>query len=163
MNIVVAVNSDWGIGYNNSQSIIIPEDRRNFQKLTRGGVVIAGRITFEDFGRPLPNRKTIILTRDRMFRASGIIVAHSIDETLAMVGDEDSEKVFVIGGGSVYNQLLPVCAYAYVTKLEAAPQSDTYFPNLDESPDWTLENRGDTQESIGIRYSFNLYRNNVTV
>ena len=157
MNIVVAVNSDWGIGYGNTQSIVIPEDRRHFQKITKGCTVVAGRKTFEDFGRPLPNRKTIIMTRDRSFKVSGAIAAHSIDEVLAIISDEDTEKVFIIGGGSVYKQFLPICTHAYITKIESAPQSDTYFPNLDESPDWHIETQGEPVESKGIRYSFNIY------
>ena len=161
MNIIVAVNSDWGIGYNNTQSIVIPEDRRNFQKKTSGGIVIAGRVTFEDFGRPLPNRKNIILSRDRGFRASGVNVAHSLEEALALIADDDSEKVFIIGGGSVYGLFLPMCSFAYVTKIDAAPLSDTHFPNLDDSPDWSLESCGESLESSGIRYSFDLYKNNL--
>ena len=160
MNLIAAVNSDWGIGYNNAQSIVIPEDRRNFQNLTRNSVVIAGRKTFEGFGRPLPNRKNIVLSRDRGFKAGGIIVAHSIDEVLAITSDENAEKVFVIGGGSVYNQFLSMCTYAYITRISAKPPSDAYFPNLDESPHWALESRGATSESKGIRYSFDIYKNN---
>ena len=160
MNIVAAVNSDWGIGYNNTQAIVIPEDRRNFQKITNGGILIAGRKTFEDFGRPLPDRKNIILTHDRKFKADNVVVAHSIDEALAMIADEDSNRVFVIGGGIIYKLFLPMCSVAYVTKIDAAPPSDTYFPNLDKLPGWVLESSGETNESKDIRYSFHKYKNN---
>ena len=160
MKIIVAVNSDLGIGYNNTQSIVIPEDRRNFHALTKGGIVVAGRKTFEDFGRPLTNRKNIILTHDRKFKAGGVIAAHSVDEVLAIIAEYDSNNVFIIGGGSVYIQFLPMCTLAYVTKIDAAPPSDTYFPSLDELPGWSLETQGETLESKGLRYSFNLYRNN---
>ena len=163
MNIIVAVNSDWGIGYNNTQSVVLPEDRQNFQKITRDGLVIVGRKTFEEFGRPLPNRKNVILTHDWEFRVTGAVVAHSIDEVLATVADEEADKVFVIGGGSVYTQLLPMCSCAYITKIESAPLSDTYFPNLDEMSNWSLESNGDTFESGGVRYSFNLYKNNAVI
>ena len=157
MNIVVAVNSDWGIGYNNTQSVVIPEDRRNFRKITEGGTIIAGKRTFDDFGRPLPNRKNIVLTRDRGFAAGGIDVAHSIEEVLARIAEDKTDKVFIIGGGSIYKTFLPMCSHAYITKIEASPQSDTFFPNLDDSPDWTLETQGETQESGGVRYSFCRY------
>jgi len=159
MNIIVAVNSDWGIGYNNTQSIVIPEDRQNFHKLTNGGIVIAGRKTFEDFGRPLPNRKNIILTHDRKFKVKGIVAAHSIDEALAMVTDDDPDKVFVIGGGIVYKEFLSMCRCAFVTKIETAPPSDTFFPNLDESSDWSLESPGEAHVSGGVQYSFDQYMN----
>ncbi|MDR0490624.1 MAG: dihydrofolate reductase [Oscillospiraceae bacterium] len=157
MNIIVAVNSDWGIGYNNTQSIVISEDRRHFKKITDGGVLIAGRKTFEDLGRPLPDRKTIVITRDRKFNVKGVVVAHSVDEVLAKITDEDSGKVFVIGGGSIYRLFLPLCSNAYVTKIDAAPPSDTFFPNLDNMPEWSLETRGETRESGGVRYSFDRY------
>ena len=163
MNIIVAVNSDWGIGYNNTQTIVIPEDRKNFNNMTHGGTVIAGRKTFEDFGTPLPNRKNIILTHDRKFKVKGVIAAHSIDEVLALVGDDDTEKVFVIGGGSVYKQFLPMCSCAYVTKIEADPPSDTYFPNLDKLPGWSLEKQGETFISRGVKYSFDRYINNAVI
>ena len=157
MNVVVAVNSDWGIGYNNSQSIVISKDRSHFKKLTDGGILITGRKTFEDLGRPLPNRKTIVLTRDKKFNAKGVIAAHSVDEVLLKISDEDTGKVFVIGGASVYNLLLPMCSIAYVTKIEAAPPSDTFFPNLDEMPEWRLEDQGESLTSGNVRYSFNRY------
>ena len=163
MNVIVAVNSDWGIGYKNAQTVVLPKDRRNFRKITSGATVIMGRKTFEELGRPLPKRKNIILTHDRNFKVGGISVANSIDEILAAIGGVDPMKVFVIGGGSVYSQLLPKCSYAYVTKLDAAPQSDTYFPNLDKLPDWSLESQGGIRESGGVRYSFNLYKNNALV
>ena len=162
MNIIVAVNSDWGIGYNNTQSIVIPEDRKNFTRITNSGTVIAGRKTFEDFGVPLPNRKNIILTHDRNFKVRGIIAAHSVDEVLAMVSDDEADKVFVIGGGSVYSQFLPLCSCAFITKIEASPPSDTYFPNLDKMPGWFQESHGETRVSLGIHYSFDFYRNNAT-
>ena len=161
MNAVAAVNSDWGIGYNNTQSIVIPEDRRHFSELTKGGVVIAGRKTFEDIGRPLPNRKNIIMTRDKRFMADGIFVARSLDEVLSMISGEDTNSVYVIGGGIVYRLFLPMCAFAHITKIEAAPASDTFFHNLDESPDWSVVNQGDLCESNGMHYSFAIYENEV--
>jgi len=157
MNSIAAVNSDWGIGYNNAQSIVIPEDRRHFNKITTGGVVIAGRKTFEDIGKPLAHRKNIILTRDKSFKADGVIAAHSVDEALALAADFDTDKVFVIGGGRIYKLFLHMCTYAYITKIEAAPPSDTFFPNLDELNDWVLENCGEPKMSGGIRFSFCRY------
>ena len=160
MNVIVAVNSDWGIGYNNTQTIVLPEDRRHFSKMTSGATVIVGRKTFEELGRPLPKRKNVVLTSDRNFKVIGAVSARSVDEVLTMISDEDADKVFIIGGGTVYEQFLPMCSYAHVTKIETAPPSDTYFPNLDVLPNWSLESRGDSLESEGMRYSFNLYKNN---
>ena len=159
MNVIAAVNIDWGIGFEGAQSIVIPEDRRHFRELTVGGVIIAGRKTFEDLGKPLPNRKNIILTRDRSFLVDGAVTAHSVDEVLAEIADDDPGKVFVIGGGEVYRLLLHRCTVAYITRIEAAPQSDTFFPNLDAAHGWHLEHRGEANESNGVKYSFCLYRN----
>jgi len=167
MNAIVAVNSDWGIGLGGTQTIIIPEDRRYFRELTEGGVVICGRKTFEDFCKPLPNRRNIILTRNRDFRVSeveethpvsDVVVAYSVSEVLAGVADDDPDKVFIIGGESIYRQFLHLCSRAYVTKIEAAPESDAFFPNLDAMPGWSLKQRGETLESAGIRYSFLVYK-----
>ena len=159
MNIIVAVNSDWGIGYNNTQTIVIPEDRRHFRKITTGGTVVVGKKTFEEIGRPLPNRKNIVLTRDEKYRHRGVLVAHCADEVLAMISEEETDKVFIIGGGIIYNLFFPMCKYAYITKIQAAPLSDTYIPNLDASTDWTLVTQSETGESTGIFYTFNLYKN----
>jgi dihydrofolate reductase len=167
MNVIVAVNGDWGIGYNGAQTIIIPEDRRYFRKVTDGGVVIAGRKTFTDIQRPLPNRKNIVLTRDARFKAEGAVVTRSVGEVLSEISGDDPDTVFVIGGGSIYELFLPLCARAYVTKIEATPLSDTFFPNLDALPEWSLESEFKIQNSnyndtvgAGISYSFCLYKNN---
>ena len=185
MNAIAAVNSDWGIGYNGTQPVVIPEDRRRFRMLTSGGIVIVGRKTFENIPGPLPDRKNIVLTRDRSFNSDGVAVAHSVEDVLAEITDADPGKVFVIGGGDLYEQLLPLCAYAYVTKIEILTPSDRYFPDLDSLPDWSLERREpgvwDSESGIGsniergsphcrsscdgngsiIRYSFDLYKNNL--
>ena len=162
MNIIAAVSGDWGIGYNNTQPIVIPEDRRCFKKITSGGTVIVGRKTFEEIGKPLPDRKNIILTRDEQYTPEGIFTAHSVEEVLTLIADEDPEKVFVIGGGCIYNLFLPMCSTAYITKIEATPPSDTLFPNLDESPDWSLMRPGKSREWDGIQYSFNIYKSNIS-
>jgi len=159
MNVIVAVNSDWGIGFGGRQVVVLSEDRKFFKEMTTGGVVIAGRKTFEEFpGGALPNRKNIILTRDKSFIAEDVTVLHSVDEVLAEVSKEDSDKVFVAGGGAIYEQFLTYCSTAYITKLEAAPQSDTYFPNLDELESWSLERKMRAGESEGVKYAVYIYR-----
>jgi len=159
MNAVVAVNSDWGIGHGGKQTIVIPEDRRLFKKLTDGGTLIVGRMTFEDFGGSLPNRKIIILTRDSGYTADYAVIKHSIDGALSEIADTPPEKVFVVGGESIYRQFLPMCLYAYVTKIESAPPSDTFFPNLDELPHWEIVGQEQINEWNDIRFSFVTYKN----
>jgi len=170
MNAIVAANADWGIGLGGSQSIVIPGDRRRFRILTDGGIVISGRKTFESLPAPLHNRRKIVLTRDRTFTARGVVVAHSIDDVFAEIADDDPNRVFVIGGGGIYGLLLPFCSHAYVTRINAAPPSDVFFPDLDSLPDWSLEQREfriwnpapgiDEAMVSALEYSFDLYKNN---
>ena len=160
MNAIVAVNSDWGIGCRGTQTIVIPDDRRRFMKLTSGGTVITGRRTFEDIGALLPKRKNIILTGNREYTADGAVIRHSVNGVLDEIAGEPPERVFVIGGESIYRQFLPMCEKAYVTKIKAAPPSDTFFPNLDELPEWELlEQSPVREEPENLRYSFTLYKN----
>ena len=161
MNIIVAANSDWGIGLGGTQQIVLPEDRRHFREITGNGAVIAGRKTLEDFpgGKPLPNRKNIVFTRRGDFRVDGAIVVHSVAELFPEISNDDPDKVFVIGGGSIYNLLLPFCVFAYVTRIDAAPPADTFFPDLDAMPNWLLESKSEPQKSGEVSYSFELYKN----
>jgi len=163
MNAIAAVNSDWGIGLRGTQQIVIPEDRRRFKEITRNGVVIAGRKTFEDFGAPLPDRRNIILTRSAVFEAGSATVVASIERLLAEIGSDDPDRVFVIGGQNVYAQLLPMCKHAYITKIEASPYSDVFFPNLDEAEGWALYERSETFSytfaGSVIQYAFLRYEN----
>ena len=158
MNIIVAVNKDWGIGYNGEQSIVIPEDRLYFKEVTSGGIIIVGRKTFESIGKPLKHRKNIVLTNNRDFKARGVTVAHSMNEALERVLPNNSHKVFIIGGAEVYAQFLPWCSYVYVTKIDIETPSDRYFPNLDKLPDWELMHKGDMIRSNDLFFSFDLYR-----
>ena len=158
MNIIVAANSDWGIGFEGKQTIVIPEDRSFFKKVTDGGVVIAGRKTYESIGKPLPNRKNIVLTRDMSFSAADVIVAHTVDEVLAEIAGEDPQKVFVIGGGEIYKLFLPMCDLAYVTWIKEKTEADTFFPNLDAMSGWSLERRSIPYKSGGIEYYIYIYR-----
>ena len=157
MNLIVAVYSDWGIGCDGTQPVALSADRVFFRETTRGAAVIGGRRTVADFPgqKPLPGRKNIVLTRQEI-EIPGFTVCHSPEEAIAATREE--KKVFVIGGGSIYKQMLPVCEKAYVTKLSACPKSDTYFPNLDEMPDWEMEEVLSDGEENGITFQMCLYR-----
>jgi len=158
MIIVVAVYSDWGIGFEGSQQIVLPEDRAYFNDFTSGGTVIVGRKTFEALRGPLPRRKNIVLTRNLGYDANGAIVRHTVDEVLAEIGDTDPEKVFLIGGAEIYLLFMPYCSYASVTKIEASPMSDVFFPNLDALDNWVLaKNFGTHRSKNGIECSYCLY------
>ncbi len=162
MELIVAVDRNWGIGYHGTQPVVVSEDRKRFRQLTKGAAVIVGRRTLEDFpgGKPLPNRRNLVLTRDPSFAVEGSETVHSVEEALEAVSGE--EKVFVIGGASVYRQLLPFCDRAHVTLLDAAPPADAFFPNLDADPAWVLSEAGAFQVSEtpqgSVRYRFLTYK-----
>ncbi|MBE6983420.1 MAG: dihydrofolate reductase [Ruminococcaceae bacterium] len=159
MDLIVAVYEDWGIGCCGTQPIAISADRVFFRETTRGAAVIAGRKTVQDFpgGKPLPCRKNILLSRQEI-NAPGFTVCHSPEEAVAET--KDAERVFVIGGGSIYRQMLPLCERAYVTKVYTCPQSDTFFPNLDADPAWKLTEVLQSGEENGIKYEMCLYVKN---
>ena len=159
MNLIVAVYEDWGIGLNGSQPVVIKADRRHFKEVTGQGTVIVGRRTLEDFpgGKPLKGRRNIILTRDVNFSAEGAEIAHSVAQAVRAAESEDPESVFVIGGESVYRQMLPYCHKAFVTKICAQPPADAFFPDLDQLPEWKIIEEGDEQTEGDIRYSFVTY------
>ena len=135
MDAIVAVYSDWGIGAEGTQPIVIPENRRHFAKLTRGAAVIVGRRTMEDFpgGKPLKDRENLVITRHADEIEGATIVRTAKD---AVEATKDCERVFVIGGATVYMAMFQYFDRIYVTKIGAQPKSDAYFPNLDSLPDW---------------------------
>ena len=157
MDLIVAVYDDWGIGRDGTQPVALSADRKFFRETTRGAAVIVGRRTLADFpgGKPLPGRLNVVLTRQDL-QIPGVTVCHSPEEAATLTLDR--ERVFVIGGGSVYRQMLPMCQNAYITKVHAAPVSDTFFPNLDEDPAWVLAEVLQSGQEDGIGYEVCLYR-----
>ena len=155
MDLIVAVYEDWGIGKDGTQPVALSADRKFFCQTTRGAAVIVGRKTVEDFPgqQPLPGRKNIVLTKQDM-ELPGFTVCHSPEEAKNAAG---TENVFVIGGGSIYRQMLPMCQKAYVTKVHCTVESDTYFPNLDEADQWQLKEILQSGEENGIAYEMCLY------
>ena len=156
MELIVAVYDDWGIGAGGTQPVALSADRKFFRETTRGAMVIAGRRTVEDFPgkKPLPGRVNVVLTRQDM-DLPGFHVCHSSEDAVEFA--EDCDKVFVIGGGSIYRQMLPYCDRAYITKVHISPKSDTFFPNLDEDENWTLSEILLSGEEEGIGYEMCLY------
>lgn len=160
MELIVAVYDDWGIGCCGTQPVALSEDRKFFRQTTRGAMVIAGRKTLADFpgGKPLPGRHNVVLSRQNL-SLEGITVCHSPEEAAQLA--KNADRAFVIGGGSIYKQMLPYCDAAYVTKVHTTVPCDTYFPNLDEDPDWTLTEILQSGQEEGIRYEMCLYRRKI--
>ncbi len=157
MEAIVAVYEDWGIGKDGTQPIALNADRKFFRQTTNGYTVIAGRRTVEDFPgkQPLPGRENILLTRGKG-DFPGFHLCGSVEEVLEAV--KDTSQVMVIGGESVYRQMLPYCDRVYVTRLHTTVPCDTWFPNLDRDADWHLEQVLGSGEEEGIAYEFCLYR-----
>lgn len=156
MNLIVAVDEKWGIGKDNDLLISIPEDMKFFRTITKNSIIIMGRKTLESFpnGKPLKNRENIVLTKSNI--KEDVTIFNSIEDVLNYV--KNKENVFVIGGGSIYKQLLPYCEKAYVTKIKKDFNADVFFPNLDEKDDWELTNFDDNKEWNGISYQFTIYK-----
>lgn len=158
MKIIVAVDKNWAIGKNNRMMWSIPGDMKFFRETTKGNVVIMGRKTLESFpqSQPLSNRVNIVITGDLDYKVKGAVVVHSIREAV-----EESKKyegdVYVIGGESIYRAMLPYCDTALVTKIDHAYDADTWFPNLDEDPQWEMTKISEEQTCFDLEYVFTVY------
>lgn len=159
MNIIVAVDEHWAIGNKGRLLVSIPNDHKHFREETTGKVVVLGRKTLQTFpqGRPLENRINIILSKDKDYSVKGAVAVHSVEELLEELNKYPSGDVYIIGGESVYRQLLPYCDTVHVTKIEHAYEADTYFPDLDEDPDWEITAESDEQIYFDLPYTFLRY------
>lgn len=160
MNIIVAADKNWGIGKDNKLLVSIPADMKFFRETTTGNVVVMGRKTLESFpgGLPLKRRTNIVLTKDVNYQVKDAVLVHSVEELLEELKKYDSENVYVIGGDSVYQQLLPYCDIAHVTKIDYAYEADSYFPNLDEDPQWEVTASSEEQTYFDLEYTFVKYQ-----
>ena len=159
MNLIVAVDNNWAIGNKNQLLISIPNDQKHFREETTGKVVVLGRKTLATFpqGLPLKNRTNIILSKDKNFKVKDAIVVHSVEELLEQLKQYDSEDVYIIGGESIYRQMLPYCDVAHVTKIDFAYAADAWFPNLDEMPEWKITASSEEQTYFDLEYRFLKY------
>ena len=159
MNLIVAVDSNWAIGKNNDVLVKIPADQKFFREITTGKVVVMGRKTLETFpnGLPLKRRINIVLTHDENYKVPDAIIVHNIEELHEELKKYDSEDIYVIGGESVYRQLLDECDVAHITKIDYAFDADTYFPNLDEMPEWEITADSEEQTYFDLEYYFYKY------
>lgn len=159
MNAIVSVTEDWGIGYKGQLLVRNRVDMNFFKSKTMGGTVLCGQNTFLSFpGGALEGRRNIVLSLDPTFEAPGIEVFSNMDDALAAVQDTDPKDVWVIGGESIYRQLLPMCDRVFVTKNAVRLPADAYFPNLDDDPSWHVESteKGGITKA-GIAYDFVTY------
>lgn len=157
MELIVAVYDDWGIGCEGTQPVALSADRKFFRETTRGAMVIAGRKTIGDFPgkKPLPGRINVALTRTEQ-EIPGFTVCTSPEAAVELA--KTAQRCFVIGGGSVYRQMLPYCDTAYITKVHTTVGCDTYFPNLDEMEEWYVAETLLSGEEDGIGYEMLIYK-----
>ncbi|CDA13753.1 Dihydrofolate reductase [uncultured Clostridium sp.] len=159
MNAIAAVDVNWAIGNKNRLLTSIPADMKFFREKTMGHVVVMGRKTLESFpnGLPLKNRVNIVLTANRSYRVKDAIIVHTKEELLEELKKYDSNELYVIGGGSIYEMLIPYCDTAYITKIDHAYAADTYFPNLDQMDDWEMTEVSEEQTCFDLEYVFAKY------
>lgn len=159
MELIVMVDAAWAIGRDGDQLCYIPPDLKRFQRRTAGHAVLVGRKTLATFpgGRPLKNRRNLILSRDPAFGPAGGEVYPTLEAALAAAPAD----TYVIGGETVYRQALAYCDRAHVTKVHRAfPGADTFFPNLDQDPAWTLTATEGPYVWGELAYSYLTYQRN---
>ena len=161
MKLIVAVDERWGIGKDGDLLLSIPDDMRFFRETTRSAVLVMGYNTLISFpgSKPLPGRLNIVLNDAAGCRESGAVICRSLDQLFRFLNSFGTDEVYVIGGGSIYRQLLPYCDTAYITKMRFDGGADTFIPDLDQADNWTVAEEGELKEYEGIAYSFVTYRN----
>ncbi len=163
MNLIAAVDQNWGIGKDNDLLFRIPEDMKFFRSMTIGKNVVCGKNTLLSFpgGNPLPDRKHFVLTHGHLPQNENLVVLSSLEALFSAIQEIPEDEVLVIGGASVYSQLLPYCKKAYITKIFASdPDAQQFLPDLDHSPDFALCECGEKLVSKnGLEYAFCVYEN----
>ena len=159
MNLIACVDANWAIGKNNQLLVKIPADMKFFRETTTGKVVVMGRKTLESFpnGQPLKNRTNIVLTHDRSYQVKDAIVVYSMDELYEELKKYPSDDIYIIGGESIYRQLVDACDVAHITKVDYAYDADAHFPNLDEKPEWKITQDSEEQTYFDLIYYFYKY------
>ena len=160
MKAILSADRKWGLGYQGRLLVSIPSDLRFFRETTMGHVVVMGRKTLESFsgGQPLKKRTNIVLTSDQNYKVKDAVVVNSVEALLEELRQYNDEDIYVIGGESIYRQLLPYCKVAHITKIDHAYEADTYFPNLDEMPEWKLVKESEEETYFDIEYQFLVYQ-----
>lgn len=156
LSIIAAIAKNNIIGKNNGLIWHLPADMKHFRNTTMGHSLIMGRKTFESFGKPLPGRHSIVITRQKDWSFAGVTVAHSLQEAIAMAGG--NEEVFIIGGAEIYSQAMPSCKKMYLTIIHHEFDGDTCFPPVDFS-EWKLikDEKHLPDEKNQYPYSFRTY------
>lgn len=156
---VVATADNNAIGKDNKLLWSLPSDTKFFKNTTWGMPVIMGRKTFESLGKPLAGRTNIVITRQQDWKPQGAFVVHDIKEAMAKAAETDAKEAFIIGGGEIYKQTLPLTQRIYITRVHASPEADAFFPVFNEN-DWTLLSKLDfpADDKHAYAYSFQVWQ-----
>lgn len=163
MNLLVCVDKNYGIGYNNRLLFSIPDDMKFFKEKTIGKIVVMGKNTFLSlpFQKPLANRTNIILSTEFETKDTNCIVCNNIPELFKQLENYDTNDVFIIGGEQIYKQLINYCHKAFVTKVSTTcHKSDSFFSNIDKMDNWKLVSTSNNIFSGDYEITFNEYKNN---
>ena len=153
---VVAVSNNNVIGKDNKLPWHLPADLKFFKRLTTGHHIIMGRKTFESFGKPLPDRTSVVITRQKKYHPEGCVVVHSLEEALKIASDE--KEALIIGGAEIFKQAMPIADRIYLTRIKENFEGDTFFPELNKE-EWILKEKKDFEpdEKNKYAYSFCIY------
>lgn len=177
---IVCVDKNWGIGYKGDLLIKIPEDMAFFKEKTDGETVVMGRKTYDSLSvKPLPNRENVVITRepykygeyyDGTYKDKDYVQYANLEQiktSFKFIQEHPHcmrNEMFVIGGESIYKELLPYCDTVHVTKVNYAFENiDTYFPNLDSISEWEIESESEAKRYNGINYQFYTYKRMIQV
>jgi dihydrofolate reductase len=155
ISIIVAVSEDWGIGKDNELLWHISEDLKRFKRLTTGNTVVMGKKTWESLPRrPLPGRKNIVLTDNSKEIIENAITCYSIEDALRNCTTD--EEIFIIGGGSIYRQFMPLADRLYITHVHKKAPADIFFPEIDLNI-WKITEEEEFLSDEGIPYTYTVY------
>jgi dihydrofolate reductase len=153
ITLVVAMDAQRGIGVDNQLPWHLPEDLAHFKRVTLDRPIIMGRKTFDSIGRPLPKRRNIVVTRNRAWSHAGVDATASLQEAIALAGDDDAS---IIGGAQIFNEAMPLADRMIVTHIDAVYRCDTFFPEIDAAV-WTVTAREEHRSADGLAYAFVTY------
>ena len=162
MKFLVTADNNGAIGRGEQPLVTIPAVQQGFLKETQGKVVVMGRKTLEGLpgGQPLGKRINVVLSENPSYKIKGAVVCHSIAETMEYLKQFSEDDIYVIGGETIYKQLLDDCDVAHITKIDYAFEADAYFPNLDEMPEWKITQDSEEQTYFDLEYYFYKYEKN---
>lgn len=159
-SLIVAMAKHRVIGINNTLPWHLPEDLKRFRTLTTGHHIIMGRKTYESLGRLLPDRTTVIVTRNKSYKVEGALIAHSLDDAIELCKNDGQMKkdneLFIIGGAELYKEGLKVAQQLYITEVDLESQGDAFFPEFDVT-EWQETGRAERISENGLAFNYMVY------